>query len=150
VTYADGRSALDGPQSDPPDLAILDIKMPRMDGMETLRRLREKSDGHTDILLCVLVRTRFRPQPRQGRPRVGARCADFFRNHASLCRAGAAWFGGVGHESCSTKILIAAVPRAAMSTAKTITASRQVRRNVSRLPILDCCMLKLDAAMRVS
>src|ERR1019366_1032184 len=27
-----------------PDIAILDIKMPRMDGMETLRRLREKSD----------------------------------------------------------------------------------------------------------
>jgi two-component system response regulator ChvI len=44
ATYADGRSALDGLQSDPPDLAILDIKMPRMDGMETLRRLREKSD----------------------------------------------------------------------------------------------------------
>jgi two-component system response regulator ChvI len=44
VTYADGHSALDGLQSDPPDLAILDIKMPRMDGMETLRRLREKSD----------------------------------------------------------------------------------------------------------
>jgi two-component system, OmpR family, response regulator ChvI len=44
VMYADGRSALDGLQSDPPDLAILDIKMPRMDGMETLRRLREKSD----------------------------------------------------------------------------------------------------------
>jgi CheY-like chemotaxis protein len=44
VTYADGCSALDGLQSDPPDLAILDIKMPRMDGMETLRRLREKSD----------------------------------------------------------------------------------------------------------
>ncbi len=42
--YADGRSALDGFQSDPPDLAILDIKMPRMDGMETLCRLREKSD----------------------------------------------------------------------------------------------------------
>jgi two-component system response regulator ChvI len=44
VTYADGRSALDGLQSDPPDLAILDVKMPRMDGMETLRRLRERSD----------------------------------------------------------------------------------------------------------
>ena len=44
VTYADGRSALDGLKSDPPDLAILDIKMPHMDGMETLRRLRENSD----------------------------------------------------------------------------------------------------------
>jgi len=44
VMYADGRSALEGFQSDPPDLAILDIKMPRMDGMETLCRLREKSD----------------------------------------------------------------------------------------------------------
>jgi two-component system response regulator ChvI len=44
MTYADGFSALDGFDSSPPDLAILDIKMPRMDGMETLRRLREKSD----------------------------------------------------------------------------------------------------------
>jgi two-component system response regulator ChvI len=43
-TYADGHSALDGFQSVPPDLAILDIKMPVMDGMEMLRRLREKSD----------------------------------------------------------------------------------------------------------
>src|SRR5580704_2693146 len=44
VTYTDGSSALNGFSSNPPDLAILDIKMPRMDGMETLRRLREKSD----------------------------------------------------------------------------------------------------------
>jgi two-component system, OmpR family, response regulator ChvI len=44
TTYTDGSSALDGFNSNPPDLAILDIKMPRMDGMETLRRLREKSD----------------------------------------------------------------------------------------------------------
>ena len=43
-TYSDGVSALDGFQTAPPDLAILDIKMPRMDGIETLRRLREKSD----------------------------------------------------------------------------------------------------------
>jgi two-component system, OmpR family, response regulator ChvI len=43
-TYADGLSALDGFKSNPPDLAILDIKMPRMDGIETLRRLRETSD----------------------------------------------------------------------------------------------------------
>jgi two-component system, OmpR family, response regulator ChvI len=44
TTYTDGSSALDGFNSNPPDLAILDIKMPRMDGMETFRRLREKSD----------------------------------------------------------------------------------------------------------
>jgi two-component system response regulator ChvI len=43
-TYTDGVSALDGFKTSPPDLAILDIKMPRMDGMEMLRHLRKKSD----------------------------------------------------------------------------------------------------------
>ena len=43
-TYTDGASALDGLLGRPPQLAIFDIKMPRMDGMELLRRLRQKSD----------------------------------------------------------------------------------------------------------
>ena len=43
-TYTDGFTALDSFQTERPDLAILDIKMPRVDGIETLRRLREKSD----------------------------------------------------------------------------------------------------------
>ncbi|PTW62763.1 winged helix family two component transcriptional regulator [Breoghania corrubedonensis] len=43
-TYTDGASALDGLTGDPVDLAILDIKMPRMDGMELLRRLRQRTD----------------------------------------------------------------------------------------------------------
>ena len=43
-TYTDGAAALDGLKTNPPDLAIFDIKMPRMDGMELLRRLRQKSD----------------------------------------------------------------------------------------------------------
>ena len=43
-TFTDGASALDGFKTSPPDLAIFDIKMPRMDGMELLRRLRQKSD----------------------------------------------------------------------------------------------------------
>ena len=43
-TYTDGASAFDGLKQSPADLAILDIKMPRMDGMELLRRLRQKSD----------------------------------------------------------------------------------------------------------
>jgi two-component system response regulator ChvI len=42
--YSDGEAALKALTENPPDLAVLDIKMPRMDGMELLRRLREKSD----------------------------------------------------------------------------------------------------------
>jgi two-component system response regulator ChvI len=42
--YYDGASGLAGLESDPPDLAILDVKMPRMDGMELLRRLRQTSN----------------------------------------------------------------------------------------------------------
>lgn len=42
VTYTDGAAALEGFNNSPPDFAVLDIKMPRMDGMELLRRLREK------------------------------------------------------------------------------------------------------------
>ncbi len=44
LAYTDGVSAYDGITADPPDLAILYIKMPRMDGMELLRRLRQKSE----------------------------------------------------------------------------------------------------------
>jgi two-component system response regulator ChvI len=44
MTYSDGASALDGFKTSPPDVAVLDIKMPRMDGMEMLRQLRQKSD----------------------------------------------------------------------------------------------------------
>ena len=43
-TYADGEQALDGIRRNPPDLAVLDIKMPRMDGMELLKRLRKEGD----------------------------------------------------------------------------------------------------------
>jgi two-component system response regulator ChvI len=42
-TYTDGAEALRGLTSQPADLAVLDIKMPRMDGMELLQRLRKQS-----------------------------------------------------------------------------------------------------------
>ncbi len=41
--YADGASALKALLENPPDLAVFDIKMPRMDGMELLTQLRAKS-----------------------------------------------------------------------------------------------------------
>ncbi|MBU6407938.1 MAG: response regulator transcription factor [Alphaproteobacteria bacterium] len=42
-TYTDGQTALAALGESPPDIAILDIKMPRMDGVEVLRRLRQTS-----------------------------------------------------------------------------------------------------------
>lgn len=41
--YSDGAAALKALLENPPDLAVFDIKMPRMDGLELLRQLREKS-----------------------------------------------------------------------------------------------------------
>jgi two-component system response regulator ChvI len=48
--YYDGAAGLAALESDPPDLAILDVKMPRMDGMEVLRRLRQTSEIPVIIL----------------------------------------------------------------------------------------------------
>jgi two-component system response regulator ChvI len=42
--YGDGATALKALLENPPDLAVFDIKMPRMDGLELLQRLRDKSD----------------------------------------------------------------------------------------------------------
>ena len=42
-TFSDGAAALHGLSARPVDLAILDIKMPRMDGMELLTHLRRQS-----------------------------------------------------------------------------------------------------------
>ena len=42
-TYIDAESALVGINRNPPDLAVIDIKMPRMDGEELLKRLRKKT-----------------------------------------------------------------------------------------------------------
>jgi two-component system response regulator ChvI len=48
--YFDGAAGLAALENEPPDLAILDVKMPRMDGMEVLRRLRRTTDLPVIIL----------------------------------------------------------------------------------------------------
>jgi two-component system response regulator ChvI len=48
--FHDGAAGLAALESDPPDLAILDVKMPRLDGMEVLRRLRQTSNVPVIIL----------------------------------------------------------------------------------------------------
>ena len=53
AAYTDGASALKGFRTAPPDLAILDIKMPHMAGMETLRQLRAKSNLPVIFLTCT-------------------------------------------------------------------------------------------------
>jgi len=42
-TYVDAENALVGISRNPPDLAVIDIKMPGMDGEELLKRLRKKT-----------------------------------------------------------------------------------------------------------
>ena len=49
--FHDGVSGLEGVEANPPDLVILDVKMPRMDGMEVLRRLRQ----HSEIPVIMLT-----------------------------------------------------------------------------------------------
>jgi two-component system response regulator ChvI len=50
-TYNDGQSALDAFNHRMPDMAVLDIKMPRMDGMDLLQRLRQKTSTLPVIFL---------------------------------------------------------------------------------------------------
>ena len=50
-TFSDGAAALTALTATPPDLAILDIKMPRMDGLELLRRLRQANPNLPVIFL---------------------------------------------------------------------------------------------------
>jgi two-component system, OmpR family, response regulator ChvI len=51
--YSDGATAFQGIQANPPDLAIFDMRMPRMDGMELLRCLRKTSDMPVILLTSL-------------------------------------------------------------------------------------------------
>jgi two-component system response regulator BaeR len=54
VHFADGQSALDHIVASPPDLTLLDIMLPRLDGIEVLRRARERT-SHPIIMLTARI-----------------------------------------------------------------------------------------------
>jgi two-component system response regulator ChvI len=56
TTYTDGASALDGLKQNPPDLAIFDIKMPRMDGYELATQIR--ADARLRDVPIVMITSR--------------------------------------------------------------------------------------------
>ncbi len=51
ITAEDGRLGLESFEKNSPDVVVSDIKMPHMDGIEVLRRIKEKSPGAGVILL---------------------------------------------------------------------------------------------------
>jgi len=51
VSYENGQEALDGLAREKPDLVLLDISLPKMDGNEVLRRIRaEISTRHLPVI----------------------------------------------------------------------------------------------------
>jgi two-component system response regulator BaeR len=52
--FTDGQSALESIVASPPDLTLLDIMLPRLDGIEVLRRAREHT-AHPIIMLTARI-----------------------------------------------------------------------------------------------
>ena len=70
ITATDGEEALAKAQREKPDLIILDVMMPRLDGYETCRRL--KSDPGTRDIPVLLLTARGRDEDRQRGVESGA------------------------------------------------------------------------------
>ena len=70
LTAADGEEALRRVEQDRPDLVVLDIMMPKMDGYEVLRRLR--ADEEFRSLPVILLSAKGRPIDRETGLEVGA------------------------------------------------------------------------------
>jgi DNA-binding response OmpR family regulator len=57
VTAADGGSALDAARSETPDLIILDVMLPGMDGLEVCRQLRRESSTATTPIVMLTAKS---------------------------------------------------------------------------------------------
>ena len=54
IAVADGDAALAAAEAQPPDVAVLDVSMPLMDGLETARRLRDR-DATSGVRILLLT-----------------------------------------------------------------------------------------------
>lgn len=70
ATASDGVEGLERVQADPPDLILLDVMMPRMDGLEVARRL--KADPSTKGIPVVLLSAKAQSTDVQGGLEAGA------------------------------------------------------------------------------
>jgi DNA-binding response OmpR family regulator len=52
----DGQAALDAAAERTPAVAVLDVSMPRMDGLETARRLREREETRAVPIMLLTAR----------------------------------------------------------------------------------------------
>ena len=83
-TYIDGESALNGLTRNPPDLAVIDIKMPRMDGEELLKRVRKKMS--IPIIFLTSKDEEVDQGTRIGMIRFGSRADLYFENYQPLVK----------------------------------------------------------------
>ena len=70
ITAADGEEAIDRARVEKPDLVVLDIMMPKVDGFEACRRL--KADPETSQIPVILLTAKGREVDRQMGMEVGA------------------------------------------------------------------------------
>jgi two-component system, OmpR family, alkaline phosphatase synthesis response regulator PhoP len=70
LTAADGEEALRRLEQDRPDLVVLDIMMPKVDGYEVLRRIR--ADEESRHLPVILLSAKGRPIDRETGLEIGA------------------------------------------------------------------------------
>jgi two-component system, OmpR family, phosphate regulon response regulator PhoB len=70
VETADGFAALELARQERPDLVLLDVRMPRMDGITVCRELR--AAPHTERVPIIMLTARARPQDREQAYAAGA------------------------------------------------------------------------------
>ncbi|MAN79295.1 MAG: two-component system response regulator [Rhodospirillaceae bacterium] len=70
ATTTNGRQALEVAQSNTPDILILDVMLPELDGYEVLRRLR--ADARTKTLPVLMVTAKGQREDRETAMKCGA------------------------------------------------------------------------------